>query len=268
MIFETHAHYDDEAFDNDRDEILKFLPISGIEYVINIGSTIESINKIIELTKKYNYIYSAIGIHPDSTLDLNEEKFIWLSNNAKDKKCIAIGEIGLDYYWDSSPRNVQKEWFIKQIQLADELNLPIIVHSREAAKDTLDIIKDNKLLIKGGVMHCYSYSKEQAKQYLNLDFYFGIGGVVTFNNARKLKEVVEYIPIENIVLETDSPYLAPVPFRGKRNSSENLKLIAEEIGRIKDIDYEKVIDITYSNAKKLFFNESIREEKNGESGKS
>lgn len=253
MIFETHAHYDDEAFNEDRENLINSLPEHGIEFVLNICSSIESVDKTIALTDKYSFIYSAIGIHPDSTKDLNEEKFLWLKNKTKDSKCLAIGEIGLDYYWDTTPRDMQKEWFERQIDLSKQRKLAIVFHSRDAAKDTLDIIKSNDIVDIGGILHCYSYSKEQAKEYLDLGLYLGIGGVVTFNNAKKLKEVVEYAPLNQLVLETDAPYLSPSPHRGKRNTSINLSLIAAEIAQIKNIDYETVVNVTNENAKKLLF---------------
>ncbi|HHT98397.1 MAG TPA: TatD family hydrolase [Clostridiales bacterium] len=257
MIFETHAHYDDEAYNDDRESLINSLPEHCIEYVLNICSSIESVDRTIALTDEYSFIYSAIGIHPDSTKDLNEEKFIWLKNKTNHPKCLAVGEIGLDYYWDTTPRDIQIKWFERQIDLAKQRKLAIVFHSRDAAKDTFDIIKSNNIVSVGGVLHCYSYSKEQAKEYLDLGLYLGIGGVVTFNNAKKLKEVVEYAPLEQLVLETDAPYLSPVPHRGKRNTSINLSLIAGEIARIKNIDYETVVNVTNENAKKLFFKNTL-----------
>lgn len=166
---------------------------------------------------------------------------------------MAVGEIGLDYYWDTPDRNIQKKWFARQMEMARELNLPLVIHSRDAANDTYNMMKEAKAEEMGAILHCFGYGVEQARQYLNMGFYLGIGGVVTFTNGRKLKEVVEYAPLEQLVLETDSPYLSPVPYRGKRNSSLNLPLIAREIARIKNIDYDTVIRITYENAKKFYF---------------
>jgi TatD related DNase. len=166
---------------------------------------------------------------------------------------VAVGEIGLDYYWDTPDRNIQKKWFARQMEMARELNLPLVIHSRDAANDTYNMMKEAKAEEMGAILHCFGYGVEQARQYLNMGFYLGIGGVVTFTNGRKLKEVVEYAPLEQLVLETDSPYLSPVPYRGKRNSSLNLPLIAREIARIKNIDYDTVIRITYENAKKFYF---------------
>lgn len=252
MIFETHAHYDDEAFDEDRDSLLNSLYEAGIEYVVNVGAGIETTKKTLELTERYPFVYGAVGVHPSETAELNEDNFKWLRETAKTPKVVAIGEIGLDYYWDTPDRQIQKEWFLRQMELALELKLPAIIHSRDAAADTYDMIKAADLNLTGGVIHCFSYGKEMAKNYLDMGFYLGIGGVVTFKNARKLKEVVEYAPIEQLVLETDCPYLAPEPNRGKRNSSLNLTYVAKEIARLKDISYEEVISITEENAKRMY----------------
>lgn len=252
MIFETHAHYDDEAFDQDREALLASMQENGIEYVINVGASLESTKNTINLMEKYPFVYGALGVHPSDTAQLNEENFLWLKNQYSLKKAIAVGEIGLDYYWDEPDKDIQKKWFHRQLQLAKEVKLPVVIHSRDAAKDTLDIMKEENAEETGGEIHCFSYGKEMAREFLNMGFYFGIGGVVTFQNAKKLKEAVEYIPLDHILLETDSPYLAPVPFRGKRNSSLNLPYVAEEIARIKGISKEEVIEITNRNAKRLF----------------
>lgn len=252
MIFETHAHYDDEAFDEDRDSLLKSLYKEGIEYVVNVGASIETTKKTLDLTKQYSFVYGAVGVHPSDTAELNEENFKWLGQAALLPKVVAIGEIGLDYYWDTPERSIQKEWFERQMELAKELKLPAIIHSRDAAADTLDMIRMTDLKQTGGVIHCFSYGKDMAKSYLDMGFYLGIGGVVTFKNAKKLKEVVEYAPMEQLVLETDCPYLAPEPNRGKRNSSLNLIYVAKEIARLKGIPYEDVITITEQNAKRMY----------------
>jgi TatD DNase family protein len=252
MIFETHAHYEDEAFDIDREEMLKELPKQGVDYVVDVSSTIASVDKVLDLAEKYSYIYGAVGIHPNETMDLNEERFAWLKEKAKHPKNLAIGEIGLDYYWDTPDRETQKFWFERQIELARESKLPMIIHSRDAANDTFRILKAAKADKIGAIIHCFGYGVEQAKQYLDMGFYLGIGGVLTFTNARKLKEVVEYAPIEQLVLETDSPYLAPVPHRGKRNSSLNLTYVAAEIARIKKVDYDTVLQITKDNAMRFY----------------
>lgn len=252
MIFETHAHYDDKAFDEDREKLILSLKSNGIDTVINISSNLDSVKRTVELMEKYPFVYGAVGIHPSDTAELTEESFAWLSEQCRHRKTVAVGEIGLDYYWKEPEADIQKKWFERQLLLAQERNLPVSIHSREAAKDTLDMMKALHAEKTGGVIHCFSYGKEMAREFLNMGFFFGIGGVVTFQNAKKLKEAVEYIPLENIVLETDSPYLAPVPNRGKRNSSLNLPYIAKEIAGIKQVSYEEVVEKTRQNAEKLF----------------
>lgn len=252
MIFDSHTHYDDSAFDADRETLLNSMKENGIAYIMNISADIASVKTTIELTRQYDFIYGAVGVHPSSTMELNEDKFSWLKEQCLCPKVAAVGEIGLDYYWNEPDRAVQKEWFARQIQLAKELKLPIVVHSRDAAKDTYDIMRAEKADEIKGVIHCFSYSKEIARDYLNMDYYFGIGGVITFSNAKKLKEAVEYIPLEKIIVETDCPYLAPVPNRGQRNSSLNLSYIVEEIARIKKKEKEEVEAVTMQNAKELY----------------
>lgn len=253
MIFETHAHYDDEAFDIDREELLKKLPESGIEYVVNVSANVDTVDKVISLADRYPYIYCAIGIHPGDTMNLNEERFLWLKEKARHEKNVAIGEIGLDYYWDTPDRETQKKWFLRQMELARELSLPMIIHSRDAANDTYQLMKEAHAEEIGGIIHCFGYGVEQARLYLDMGFFLGIGGVVTFTNGRKLKEVVTYAPLESLVLETDCPYLAPVPHRGKRNDSTNLTYVAKEIAKLKNIDYDTVVRVTNENAKRIYF---------------
>ena len=252
MIFDTHAHYDDDAFDEDRDELLSGMAAKNVEYIVNVGASIESSKRSIALAEKYPFIYAAVGVHPDEVGELNEEKFNRLREWTKHEKVKAVGEIGLDYYWDKEQHDLQKHWFMRQMELAHEVNLPIIVHSREAAKDTLDMIIAAKPLDLSGIIHCYSYSVEQAREYLNMGYYIGIGGVLTFKNAKKLKEVAEYAPLSRIVLETDCPYLAPVPYRGKRNDSSKLSYVVEELAAIKQMQVEEVLRITNENGKKLY----------------
>lgn len=252
MIFETHAHYEDKAFDEDREEILSKMQENGIEKIVNVGSSIETCRKTIALTKEYNDVYGAIGVHPSDTEPLSEEDMAYLKKEAENKKIVAIGEIGLDYYWDTPENDVQKKWFVRQLALAKEVSLPIIIHSRDAAADTLDIMKAESARDIGGVIHCFSYEKEMVREYLNMGYYIGVGGVVTFKNARKLKEVVEYTPIDRIVTETDCPYLAPTPHRGERNSSLYIPLIIDEIANIKGMDRDAVEEITRQNGYKLY----------------
>ena len=252
-IFESHAHYDDEAFDQDREELLGKMQQQGIEYIINIGANIDSSKTTVDLTEKYPFLYGAVGVHPSDTAELDEQKIGWLKLQCERPKIVSVGEIGLDYYWDEPERPVQRKWFCRQLELAREVKLPVVIHSRDAAKDTLTIMKEMHAEEIGGVIHCFSYSKEMAEEYLKLGFYIGVGGVVTFNNAKKLKEAVEFLPMDKILLETDCPYLSPVPNRGKRNSSLNLPYIARQIAELKGISYEQVVEITNRNARKLFF---------------
>lgn len=258
MIFETHAHYDDETFDEDRRELLTSFPSNGIEYVVNVAASVQGCHDTVRLVQEYDFMYGALGIHPDEVgaLSLSDIDMIRQMAQSNDK-IVAIGETGLDYYETSDPikpkttKEEQKKWFECQTELARELSLPVMIHSREAAKDTEDVLKALHAEEIGGIIHCYSYSKESARFYMNIGFYFGIGGVITFKNGRVLKEVVEYVPLDRIVLETDSPYLAPVPNRGKRNSSLNIPYIAEEIARIKNVPYDEVVSVTNRNARKL-----------------
>lgn len=252
MIFDTHAHYDDEQFDSDRDQLLTSLMAHGIEAVTNVGANLRTSQNVIDLTERYPFVYGAIGVHPCDVLELNEPGMAWLKENSAKPGIVAIGEIGLDYYWDEPDRKIQGVWFDRQLSLAREVKLPVIIHSREAAKDTLEIMKAARSGEIGGVIHCFSYSAEMAREFLSMGFFLGIGGVVTFKNARKLKEVVEYMPMEQMVLETDCPYLAPVPNRGKRNSSLNLPYVVEEVARIKGLSPGEVIDITAGNARALY----------------
>ena len=252
MIFDTHAHYDDDAFDEDRDALLSGMKEAGVEYIVNVGASMASSERSIKLAEKYPFVYAAVGVHPDEVGELDEEKFEKLREWTAHEKVKAVGEIGLDYYWDKEKHDLQKHWFLRQMELAHERNLPMIVHSREAAKDTLDMVIAAKPLELSGIIHCYSYSVEQAREYLNMGYYLGIGGVLTFKNAKKLKEVAEYAPLSQIVLETDCPYLAPVPFRGKRNDSAKIIHVAEELAAIKQVSVEDVLRVTNENGRKLY----------------
>lgn len=252
MIFETHAHYDDKAFDEDRENLLPELYQNGITTIINVSSDLASIKRTLSLAEKYPYIYGAVGVHPSDSGELTEETFLELTKACRHEKVVAVGEIGLDYYWQEPEKEIQKKWFERQLLLAQEVSLPVIIHSREAAKDTLDMMRALHAEKSGGVIHCFSYSKEMAAEFLKLGYYFGIGGVVTFQNAKKLREAVAYIPIDKILLETDSPYLAPVPNRGKRNNSGNIPYIAQELAQIKGVSYEKIIAATRQNSERLF----------------
>ncbi len=252
MIFDSHAHYDDSKFDEDREALIASLPANGIGYVVNAGSSVESLRAIMDMADKYDHMYGALGIHPCDIEGLTDNDMDWIRQQSSHNKIVAIGEIGLDYYWEEENKENQIKWFEEQLALAGELKLPQIIHSREADLATQEILKSHKNDFHGGVIHCYSYSKESAGIYLNMGYYLGIGGVITFNNARKIKEVVEYAPMDRILLETDCPYLAPVPYRGKRNSSLYLEYVVEEIARIKNVSQQEVIDITCENAKRMF----------------
>lgn len=252
MIFDTHAHYDDDAFDSDRDELLASMRENGISHIVNVGANIATTRNTIKLTEQYPFIYGAVGVHPSDSAELDEEKLAWIKSVAVLQKIVAVGEIGLDYYWDEPERDIQKKWFIKQLEVAREVKKPVIIHSRDAANDTYEIMREHKAEEIGGIVHCYSYTKEMAQRFLEMDFYFGIGGVVTFKNSKKLKEAVEYIPLERIVLETDCPYLSPEPNRGKRNSSLNLPYVADAIAELKGISREEVERVTFENALKVY----------------
>lgn len=255
MIFETHAHYDDQAFEEDRELLLNSLQEQGVGKVVNIGASLASSKASLALAEQYPFVYAAIGVHPDETKELTEENFKELLAMIQQEKVVAVGEIGLDYYWDSTPRDVQKYWFERQLALALQYDLPVVIHSREAAADTLAVMKEWYAKSGGtltGIIHCFSYGPEIAKEYTKMGFYLGVGGVVTFKNAKKLKEVVQTVPLELLVLETDCPYLAPVPNRGKRNDSSNLQYVVEEIAALKGITAEEVIRVTEDNAKKLY----------------
>ncbi len=251
MIIDTHAHYDDKQFDIDRDELLSSLEDGGISAVVNASASVHSWDKILELTRKYSFVYGMIGVHPDEIGELDEESFARMEKLVSEPKIVAVGEIGLDYYWDKESHEQQKEWFIRQLNLAREKNLPVNIHSREAAADTFEILKEYGQGLKA-IIHCYSYSKEMALEYVKMGYLIGVGGVVTFKNAKKLKEVVQAVPMEQIVLETDCPYLAPTPYRGKRNSSLYLPYVAEAIAELKGMTAEEVIEKTEENARRFY----------------
>lgn len=255
MIFDTHAHYDDEAFDEDREVVLSSLNEKGVSTVVNICAGPASLKRILELTEKYSFVYGAAGIHPDHAGELTEEMFAEIARLADEEKIVAIGEIGLDYYWDTAPHEVQRKWFLRQLDLAIEKDLPVVIHSREATQETLTIMREAYKQSDGklqGVIHCFSGSAEIAKEYTDMGFYIGVGGVVTFKNGKKLKEVVEALPLDKLVIETDCPYLAPVPYRGKRNDSTLLKLVIEEIANLRGMTAEEVEQLTEENARRLY----------------
>ena len=257
MIFETHAHYDDDKFIFDRKELLEHeLKEAGVDYIVNVAADMSSVDTTQALTKQYDFVYGALGVHPETVDTLKEEDIDHIRKCILDNKKIrAVGEIGFDYSEGNPERSVQEKWFARQIELALDCDMPIIVHSRDAAEDTYRVIssyykvRSEKL---NGVVHCFSYSKEEAEKYIRLGFMIGVGGVVTFKNGRKLKETVAEIPLESIVLETDSPYLSPEPHRGERNCSANIPLIAAAIAEIKGVNIDQVYDVTEKNAMKLY----------------
>lgn len=252
MYFESHAHFDDRRFKDDRDELFtKLLPEAKVDYVVNVGCDLKSSKESIRLAEKYDYVYASVGIHPHELYNMSSQVIEELRQLSTHKKVVAIGEFGLDYYYDTHPREVQRFWFRQQLRLAESVNKPVIIHSRDASEDTFEIMESSA--VRRGVIHCYSGEAPMAVAYAKMGFFIGIGGVVTFPNARKMVEVVEALPLDKILIETDSPYLSPVPNRGKRNDSRNLEFIVKKIAEIKKQSPELVAEITANNAKSLFF---------------
>lgn len=252
MIIDTHAHYEDARFEEDRDQLLSSMPGQGVGLIVDVGAGIQSTKDAVALSRQYDFIYASVGIHPEEIAGMESEHLDWLEELAGQEKVVAIGEIGLDYHYPEPGKELQKKWFVRQLELAHRVKLPVIIHSREAAQDTWDLMQEHCDWEQGGVVHCYAYSWEMARDYLDRGFYLGIGGVVTFKNSKKLKEVVEKAPLEGLVLETDAPYLTPSPNRGQRNSSLQLVHVVEEIARLKGISAEQVIQATEENARKLY----------------
>ena len=244
MIFDSHAHYNSEAFDQDREELLASMAGHGIDKIMNVAAEMDSIDEILELTEKYPYIYGALGIHPSECQPLTDE---YLEQIKKEilahEKIRAVGEIGLDYHWPDPERDLQKHWFRAQLEMAKELKMPVIIHSRDACQDTMDILSEYKDVT--GIIHCFSYTKETALKYVDMGYVIGVGGVVTFKNANKLKEAVKALPLDKIVLETDCPYMAPTPYRGERNDSRYISLVIDEIASLKGIDREEIEETCY-----------------------
>lgn len=252
MIFDTHAHYCDASFDEDRDALLQSMEKRGIGRIVEVGASVRSTKDALALADKYDFVYAAVGIHPEDIARLSEADMDWLADLTGRERVVAVGEIGLDYHYDEPPRELQKGWFIRQLQIAAQTAMPVIIHSREAAKDTWEIMEEYCAWEHGGVIHCFSYSPEVANQYIQKGFFLGIGGVVTFKNSKKLKEVVEMAPLEQLVLETDAPYLAPTPYRGKRNDSSYLTYVVDMVAGLKQVEPEEIIRITEENAKRLY----------------
>lgn len=250
MYFDSHAHYDDERFDEDRAALIESLKDKGVDFIVNAAADMKSCHTSLALAHQYDFIFSSVGVHPHDVKDLTEDDIHTMEDLAADPKVVAIGEIGLDYYYDNSPRDDQRKWFRRQLEMAKQLNLPVIIHSREASEETYDIIMESG--VKEGVIHCFSGSLELAREYVKRGFYIGVGGSLTFKNAKKTLRVVEGIDMAHIVIETDCPYLTPVPHRGERNDSSYLQFVVEKIAEIKGITTEEVARISKENAEKLF----------------
>ncbi|RXT08992.1 TatD family hydrolase [Ammoniphilus sp. CFH 90114] len=252
MLFDTHAHLNAEQFQEDQEEVIRRAKENGVSRIVNIGFNRETIPTSLALAKQYDFIYTAVGWHPQDAKDMREEDYDWLRELSKHEKVVAIGEIGLDYYWDTSPREIQQVVFRRQIQLARELKMPIIIHNRDAHQDVVDILKEEKAAEVGGIMHCFSGSLEMAKQCLDMNFYISFGGPVTFKNAKKPKEIAQEIPLDRLLIETDCPYLTPEPYRGKRNESGYVRYVAETIAALRGMSVEELAQHTTNNAKRLF----------------
>lgn len=250
-IFDVHAHYDDDKFDEDREVLLSSLKEKDVACVVNAGTSIETSQWSLDYADKYDFMYATVGIHPEAVCDGNvpQNYLEQLEKMAQHKKAVAIGEIGLDYYWEKDKKEIQKKIFTEQIELANKLSLPIVVHDRDAHGDTLDILKEYK---PKGIVHCFSGSVEMCKEIVKLGMSISMGGVVTFKNAKQSVKVVEYIPLDRLLLETDAPYLTPVPFRGKRCDSSMIKFTAMRIAEIKGISVEELLNITKQNACRIY----------------
>lgn len=252
MLFDTHAHYNDKRFANDRDQIIRKVHEDGVSYIMNVSYNLPSLEHSVSLSKRYPYIYCAVGIHPHYSKEMNYEMLDKIRSLSENKKVVAIGEIGLDYYRDLSPRDIQKKWFEEQIDLAKKVKLPIIIHIRDANEDALNVLKEKNARDVGGIIHSFSGDIKMAREVLDNNFYISVGGPVTYNNAKTLRDVVKFVPEDRLLIETDCPYLTPEPFRGKRNDSGFVKLVAQEIAHIKGKSFEEIADITTANAKRLF----------------
>lgn len=256
QIFDSHAHYDDEQFDRDRDEIIQSLKEGNVTKCINIGCDIETSKRAIEISNKYDFIYAAVGIHPSDILNTKkeiEEQIQAIKQLAKEnKKVVGIGEIGLDYHWHNDNKELQKYAFMKQIELANELHLPISIHTRDAIDDTIQIVKHEVKIKNSGVLHCCPFNRELVKHGLEAGLYIAFGGTCTFKNARNADEIIKMVPKERILIETDSPYLAPDPLRGTRNDSRNLKYVIQKLASVRKTEPEQIAKITYENAERLF----------------
>jgi len=254
MFFDSHAHFDDEKFENDRYELIENCYKEGITNIVTAGYSEKSSLKALEIANRYDFIYATAGISPNDigdSIEKIDESIKKIEEIAKNEKVIAIGEIGLDYYWNKENVKLQKYSFIKQIELANKLNMPIVIHTREAVNDTLEILKNNKVL-KKGVFHCCPLNRELVKEALKLGFYISFAGPITFKNTKNAEEIINLVPMEKMLIETDSPYLSPEPLRGKRNNSINVKYIAEKVAKLRGVEIKEIAKITSENAKKIF----------------
>lgn len=252
MLFETHAHLNAPEFDEDRDEVIARARENGVETIVNIGFNAETIPTCLELAERYDFIYAVIGWHPVDAKDMTDEHLEWIEELSRHPKVVGLGEMGLDYHWDTSPRDVQAEVFRKQIRLARKLEMPIVIHNRDAHQDVITILKEEKAAEVGGIMHCFSGSWETAKLALDMNFYISFGGPLTFKNAKQPKEVAAKVPLDRLLIETDCPYLTPHPYRGKRNESGYVRYVCEEMASIRGMSYEEMARITAENARRLF----------------
>ncbi|EST51762.1 hydrolase TatD [Brevibacillus panacihumi W25] len=256
MLFETHAHLNAKEFDEDREAVIARAKENGVDTIVNIGFNAETIPTCLELADNYDFIYAVIGWHPQDAKDMTDEHLEWIEELSRHPKVVGLGEMGLDYHWDTSPRDVQAEVFRKQIRLARKLDKPIIIHNRDAHQDVISILKEEKASEVGGIMHCFSGSWETAKLALNMNFYISFGGPLTFKNAKQPKEVAAKVPLDRLLIETDCPYLTPHPFRGKRNESGYVRYVCEEMANLHGLSYEEMAKITSDNARRLFRLES------------
>ncbi|CAM3968058.1 TatD family hydrolase [Mesobacillus zeae] len=252
MLFDTHVHLNAEQFQEDLPDVIERARSEGVEYMVVVGFDRPTIERAIELCEEHDFIYASVGWHPVDAIDMTDADLDWIKELSSHPKVVALGEMGLDYYWDKSPKEVQKEVFRKQIRLAKEVQLPIVIHNREATSDIMEILKEENASEVGGIMHCFSGSPETAEQCLDMNFYISLGGPVTFKNAKKPKEVAEAVPLDRLLIETDCPYLAPHPYRGKRNEPAYVKLVASQIAELKGATFEEIAEATTRNAKKVF----------------
>ncbi|MFC4737758.1 TatD family hydrolase [Bacillus daqingensis] len=252
MLIDTHVHLNADQFADDVDDVIRRAQEAGIDKMIVVGFDTKTINLAMELIETYPFLYAAVGWHPVDAVDFDDDKLAWLEELTRHPKVVAVGETGLDYYWDKSPHDVQKEAFRKQIALAKKMKLPLIIHDREAHEDITAILREEEAAEAGGIMHCFQGDEEMAKACLDMNFYISFGGPVTFKNAKLPKEVAKIVPDDRLLIETDAPYLAPHPYRGKRNEPAYVRLVAEQLAELRGITYEELAAQTTKNAETLF----------------